>query len=140
MRDADYKEFSAMLPVESRYQLVENLTFRYGFRDDTIVAKHGDEPVAIGGMLMARPNVVTLYFFATDKLPLIGKALTRWIRKELLPRTKEAGVHRIECISIEGHEEAHKWIRSLGLTQEAPPFRGYGKNGENFIQFAWVAP
>lgn len=139
MRDSDYREFSALLPVSSRYGMVDELAKRYSYRDDVMVAKLNGEPVAIGAAFEARPNVITLFFFATDKLPLIGGALTRFMKQRFFPRLVTAGVHRFECVSIEGHTQAHRWIRTLGLTPETPePLRGYGKNGENFIQFSWV--
>lgn len=138
MRESDYREFSALLPVQTRAELADALADRFA-GEDVLVAKSGDVAVAIGRVLETRPNVLTLGFYATDRLPEIGKALTRFIKQRLLPPMVAAGVHRIECVSIEGHTAAHDWIRVLGLEQEGPPLRAYGKNRENFISFAWVA-
>src|SRR5690606_23608090 len=97
----------------------------------------GDEPVAAGAMVGARPNVITLMFFATDDFPKIALPLTRFITKNLFQKYRDNGVHRIECVSIEGYDEAHRWIKILGLHHEAV-FPGFGKNGEAFHQFAKV--
>lgn len=139
MRESDFQEFSALYDANDREMLASILDYRYRGRPDIIVAKNGPKPVAIGAPLQCRPNVITLMFFATDELPEIGSALTRFIVQRLFPPMKKAGVHRIECASIEGHTVAHNWIRALGLQPEGGLMRGYGKNGEAFQQFAWVA-
>jgi hypothetical protein len=138
MRDSDYREFFALSYAETRYQLVEDLVRRYGHNDAVITAKHDGEPIAIGGTHQVRPNVITLSFFATNKLPQIGLSLTRFITKNLMPRLESAGVHRFECVSIEGHDEAHRWIETLGLKPETGRLLGYGKAQETFIQFSKV--
>lgn len=138
MRARDIEEFLAVSPVTTHDGLVMRLIERFGHHQGLIVAKEGDVAIAIGGLIELRPHVATLLFFATDRFPSIALALTRFIRQKLFPRVKRAGVHRIEAVSIEGYEEAHRWIEILGLKREAE-LRGYGKNGETFIQFAWVS-
>lgn len=137
MRESDFREFRALMHVDTRDEMVSELTRRY-VGQDVIVARDGVTPIAIGRTLEARPNVITLAFFATDEFPRIGKPLTRFIRQRLFPSLRQAGVHRFECVSIVGHHEAHAWIQAIGLSEEAPLI-GYGKNKEDFIQFAWVS-
>lgn len=139
MRPRDYDEFSALAFADSREALADVLADRYGGRDDTFCAFVDEEPIAVGAMVQGRPNVVTLMFFATERLPEIGMALTRFITQRLFPAYRAKGVHRIECVSLAGYEDVHRWIETLGLRREAGPFPGFGKNGEAFIQFAWVA-
>lgn len=139
MRDEDFREFSAVLPVDTRQDMTGQLVSRYKDREDVLVARLGEIPVAIGGVVEGRPNVVTLFMFATDQFKDVALSVTRFIKKELFPRLRSVGVHRIECISIEGHTEAHSWIELLGLDQETREIRGYGKRGESFIQFSWVS-
>lgn len=138
MRTRDIEEFLAVCPVQTHEGLIMRLMERFGNRDDLIVARDGGEAVAIGGLIEHRPHVATLLFFATDGFPAIALGLTRFIRQRLFPRVKRAGVHRIEAVSIAGYHETHRWIEILGLKREAE-FRGYGKNGETFVQFAWVS-
>lgn len=138
MRDSDFREFSATSFAETREALANELTLRYAGRADVLCAET-DEPVAIGALLEIRPNVLTLLFFATDKFPQLSFALTRFIRQRLIPGFKAAGAHRIECVSIDGHDAAHRWIeKSLGLPRRFP-MEGYGKAGETFHQFAWIS-
>lgn len=137
MRYSDLAEFRALLPVNTRSEMADLLSERYAALKP-IVGRYGKEPICIGSVAEVRPNVGTLGFFATDKFPVIGLGVTRFIVKRLFPELRAGGMHRIECISHVEHEEAHKWIRLLGLSQETGVLRGFGKNREDFIQFAWV--
>ena len=134
MRDRDAAEFLAVSDALDQRALVEKLVPRYA-RDG--ICARADMPVAVGAMFIARPNVATLGFFATDEFPSIVVGLTRFIRTVLFPRYRAAGVHRIECISKADYADAHRWIELLGLTQEAT-MRGFGRGGEDYVQFAWV--
>lgn len=140
MRARDYDEFIALSFAEDREALAESLAQRYSGQSDTFCAYAGDgEAVAVGAMVQARPGVVTLMFFATDRMGEIGLALTKFIAQRLFPAYTARGVHRIECVSLDGYEEVHRWIEVLGLRREAGPFRGFGRGREAFVQFAWVA-
>lgn len=139
MRASDYREFAALSHARNCAEMADVLTAAYGNHPSGICASHGSEPVAVGAMVEGRPNVMTLMFFATDEFPKIALPLTRFITKNLFEKYRAEGVHRIECVSIEGYDAAHRWIKLLGLQLEAV-FPGYGKGGEAFMQFAWVRP
>lgn len=136
MRPRDLQEFLAVSPFESD-ELALHLAKHYGDRQDTFCASHHGKPVAVGAMVEHRPGVVTLMFFATAEFPRIALALTRFIKNRLFPKYRANGVHRIECASLDGYAEVHRWIEILGLKHEAT-MRGYGRGGETFLQFAWV--
>lgn len=138
MRKADEKEFLALSFAEDRYELIEMLTKLYGNSTIAIGAADDAGPIAVGAMVEARPNVSTLMFFATERFPHIALPLTRFIRQRLFPLYRGRGTHRIECVSIDGYDAAHRWIEILGLKREAV-LRGFGKRGEAFHQFAWTA-
>lgn len=138
MRERDVAEFLAVSHTETKADLIEALVDRYGGAPDAICAYDGHVPIAVGAMVRARPNVVTLAFFATDRFPEIALELTKFIRNRLFAQYRADGVHRIECISAESYEDAHRWIGLLGLEREAVMPK-YGKGGETYVQFAWVA-
>ena len=139
MRLRDWAEFMAVSPFETHGQLVDAVVERYALHQDAYVFRADDgTPVGVAGMIRHRPNVITLLFFATEQFAEIGSDLTRFVRKVLFPKYKELGVHRIECASIEGYAETHRWLEVLGLQQEAV-MPGYGRGGETYIQFSWVA-
>ncbi len=137
MRERDFTEFSATSDVYDRALLAHNLSLRYGGRDDVLCGFADDEPVCIGGTIEAWPGVISLLFFATDNFPQIGRGITRWIRRELFPRYFQSGIHRVQAISHGEHHDAHAWLKALGLQQEAV-FKGFGRDGQDFIQFATV--
>lgn len=139
MRDQDFEEFQATSYVDDRRQLAHDLAVRYGGRDDVLVGLADGEPVCIGGTIETWPGVVTLLFFASDAFPLIGRGMTRWIKRELFPRYIASGIHRIQAISHGDHTAAHAWLRALGLKEEAR-FERFGRNSEDFLQFAKVIP
>lgn len=136
MRESDFREFSAVHPTTSRADLAARLADLYGWRDD-IIGFYTDRPVAIGALIENRPNTVSLLFFATDEFPTIALGVAKFVTQRLFPRYKKAGFHRIDAISIEGYEAAHRWIKAVGLEHEAE-LRGFGKAGETFHSFAWV--
>ena len=138
MRASDVREHLAVSFLNSQEELADRLAAAYSRNPASYVAKtDAGEPVAVGGFIFARPNVATLGFFATGDLPAIALDLTRYIKRDLMPRYRTSGVHRFECISIDGHEEAHRWIKMLGMKHEGE-FPHFGKGGETFHQFAWT--
>lgn len=136
MRQRDFEEFSALSWENGREALARDLAHRFSERSDTLCAAL-DEPIAIGMTVLNRPRVITLGFFATDRFPEIAIGVTRFVR-ELLERFESVGVHRIEAVSLDGHEQAHRWLGLLGLEPETGPLRNYGRSGETFKQFVRV--
>ncbi len=139
MRAKDVEEFLALSFANNKAELADAMVEKYATNNQAFCFSEGAEPVAVGAMVEARPNVITLMFFATDSFPRLALQICRFARQRLFPQYREVGVHRIECISIDGYTAAHRWIEILGLQREGGPMRGFGKGGETFHQFAWVA-
>lgn len=138
MRDRDVEELSAIYPVDGRTDVAWRFRQLYEGRPDLICGYDDDRvPFCIGAPIETRPNVITLGFIATDTFPRHARLLGRWIRGQLFAGMKKAGCHRIETVSIAGYDETHRWLRLLGLRQEAT-HSGFGKRGETFHTFAWV--
>ncbi|MBZ9706064.1 hypothetical protein LB543_04935 [Mesorhizobium sp. ESP7-2] len=139
MREKDVEEFLAVSFARNRGELADSLVERYGAHQHAFgFSDDDDTPVGVGAMVEGRPNVITLMFFATPLFNKLALPIARFTKRRLFPGYIETGVHRIECISIAGYEEAHRWIRLCGMSEEGV-FRGFGKRGETFHQFAWVA-
>lgn len=138
MRQSDVDEFLAVSPARDREELAQSLLDRFGGHPAAIAVHDDAGPVCIGAGIEGRPNVVTLLFFATDRFPAAAIGVARFATRQLFPAYRRAGAHRIEAVSIDGYDEAHRWIGLLGLKHEAT-MPGYGKNGQTFHQFAWVA-
>ena len=139
IRPKDAEEFLAVSFANTPAELADTLVQRYGGHHEAYAFSDDDgTPVGVGAMVEGRPNVITLMFFATERFAKLALPIARFTKHRLFPNYRDAGVHRIECISIAGYEHAHKWIRLCGMKEEGV-FRGFGKNGEAFHQFAWVA-
>lgn len=138
MRDRDVAEFSALNRADTREELAAAMVAQYGGSGDVLCATHDDEPVCIGGFFEFWPSVVTLMLFATDDFPQIVVPLTRFMLRVALPSYEGAGIHRVQAIALARNAETCRWLELLGLKREAV-MRGYGKQGEDFIQFAKVS-
>lgn len=138
MRALDLAEFSACLPVDDREGVAVMLAERYGKLTGTMAFGAGDAPMAIGGGYEFRPGSLSLLFFATDEFPTIAYGLTRWMSRTYIPAMAAAGIHRIEAVSSMAYGEMHRWLGMLGFRKEGE-HPSWGKRGETFATFAWVA-
>jgi hypothetical protein len=103
------------------------------------VFHHAGRPAAIVGATEMWPGVWCAWLLATDDFPHVALGLTKFVKRGMIPYLVENGAHRCEARSIDGHSQAHRWLRLLGASQEAR-LRRYGRNGEDFLVFRWDAP
>lgn len=138
MRERDFLELSAVLPFRSRNELAEYFTEAYLGRYSVQAVYAGDEPVAIMGALLPRPGVLSLLLFATPAVCAVHLSLTRFLKKNWLPRMAAVGVHRIDAISLVGYGRMHRWLKAIGLREEGRMTK-FGREGQDFLMFAWTA-
>lgn len=134
MRESDAREIFATRWSECRESLARDAAARAPW---AWVA--GDrEPIACIGIAPCWPGVAEAWMFATDRFRAIGFPLTRWVKRVMIPLVTDAGVRRVHCHSIEGHDDAHDWLEALGAMRESekPMF---GKGGETFYVYRWLA-
>lgn len=98
-----------------------------------------DEPIAFIGAAPMHPGVWSVLMFATDDFRRIRLSLTKHVVRVMIPALVEIGAHRAECHSLEGHDDAHDWLKLLGAQREGVR-PGFGKNGEDFVCFSWRRP
>ena len=136
MRDRDLTEFSALTFYDTREAAADVLVGSYGGHEQVEAMLFDDRPVAIGGLITTRPGVVSLLFFATDDFVRVVRPLTHYIKTGPMARAKERA-NRIECFSHSTYTEMRQWVETFGLKPQAT-LRRYGKNGEDFIVYAWL--
>lgn len=132
MRDMDRKEIFATRFSDDPDQLAMDV-MRWG---PTWWVAGDVKAIAVIGATEVWPGVWSVGMFATDDFHRIGKPLTKWVRKCMIPHIKSLGIHRGECRSIEGHDSAHRWLEMLGAKREGE-LKKYGKNGETFFTYVW---
>ncbi len=132
MRDWDRREIFATLRVTQPVDFAE-LTMRVS--DLAWIVYRDNEPVIAFGAGEMWSGVWNVWAFGTDKFPKAGLSATRFMRKVIPEIMDERSIHRIECKSMEGHTEAHKWLNALGLYRESE-HPGFGKNRETFYTYA----
>lgn len=134
MTERHQAEWAALLPDGATAAEIIAERFAGG-----VCARLGDEPVAVGEVFIMRPGVASLGLVTTDAFPAASLAFTKFLCGGLLRGLKDEGVHRIECMTLARFEAARRWMGMLGLEEEAV-LRNYGRDREDFVQFAWVAP
>jgi RimJ/RimL family protein N-acetyltransferase len=98
-----------------------------------------EDPIAAFGCLQMWPGVWSMWLFATDNFRQIRISMTRLIVRDIVPMLFDAGAHRLEARSMEGHHEAQRWLEVIGAKREAT-LKGYGRAGEDFHVYAWERP
>lgn len=95
-------------------------------------------PVAFFGVVGTSPGNGQAHLLATDLFSLSdARQVAARIRQLVIPAMREAGLHRVEALSLGSHQWAHRFLRGAGATrEEARP--GLGKAGEDFRAFVWL--
>lgn len=120
-------------PILLARQTVEILTaFGRGH-----VVSHNGRPAAVIGVCEVHPHVWQGLAYGTDEFGMVVKELSRLARDDLAPFLIERGAHRLEVISRAEHRDAHKWLSWLGAQREGV-MRKFGKDGADYVRFAWV--
>jgi hypothetical protein len=101
---------------------------------DSYCATYEGRPVAMGG-IQDGGNYWQLWMLATDSFPAVGWRVTEFVRSSILPRLADSGKEKAICESIEGHSQAHQWLKLLGARDLGPV--PMGLHGEVYRRFQW---
>ena len=134
MRKLDAEEIWPVTIAKTPETLALGIAHGAGLR---FVVGYGAGPVATWGASPIRPGVVSVWMFATNQWPKVALAVTRHIKKQLIPVLIDAGFVRAECWSHVNHHVAHKWLEILGAVKEAT-VEDYGPNRVPYHCFSWT--
>lgn len=95
-----------------------------------------EDPIAAFGCQPLWPGVFMMWLFATDDFRQIRFSMTKLVRRYIVPMLFDAGAHRLQAYSMEGHDEAHGWLELIGARREATMI-GFGRDGQNFHIYVW---
>lgn len=135
MRDMDRKEVFATRWEDDSEKLVDVIMSCGDF--GWVVAADDGMPVAAFGAIPTWNGVWQVWMFATDRWNEVALSVTRFIKRIMIPSIVEAGWHRAECRSADGHSVAHRWLEMLGASREHT-LHYFGKDGETFHLYSWT--
>lgn len=96
------------------------------------VARHKGVPAAACGIVALWPGVWSPWAFGTADFPKVARLLTRLGRRAILPAVRNASGHRLEVKSMDGHTDAHRWMKACFGAEREATHPGYGRGGETF--------
>ncbi len=98
----------------------------------------GPQLVAIWAAVEQHPGLFSLGFAASPAWQPVAKAASRYIKHQIKPRLFAMGMRKGVALSHDGHHEAHRWMRWLGMREEAR-LAQHGKDGQDFLLFSILA-
>jgi len=137
MREWDRKEIYACRWSDDAAPLVESLLACGEFA--WVVGTDEGKPVAALGAIPYWNGVWEVWMFATDDWPQVAGGVAKFIKRSVIPALKSTGAHRVQCKSMEGHLDAHRWLEMLGASKESE-MKNYGRMGELFYLYCWTQP
>ncbi|PCI27312.1 hypothetical protein COB52_04990 [Candidatus Kaiserbacteria bacterium] len=147
LRQCDQRELDATCPPEGVPGMAHIITQVATFSYVAVVKGElgGRHPVATWGAWQLHPGVWIVWMLATDRWGQVARMVTKQAREALGPALYEVGANRVECLSIEGHHQAHRWLRYFGAhvehedpdTLQGGEICNWGINGETFYRFVW---
>lgn len=141
MRAWDVKEIFATRPEIDPYQLFcDYKLFKAAAHALYLVRPNWlRHPVALFGVFPKWGGVGAAHLVATDEMTARQALwLTCFVRESVIPAMIAKGLHRVDCASIAGHDQAHAFLRRCGAKAEGER-RGWGSRGEDFIEFRWLS-
>jgi len=96
------------------------------------------QPVAAYGFSYVSPfdpDHWQAWAFGTERLKRAVPAMTRHVNS--LRDQIAAECRRLQVLTYKEHDISHRWLESLGAKREGV-LRAYGRNGEDFVVYAWV--
>jgi hypothetical protein len=135
MREDDRREVMATRWTDCPYAFAADCMRLPGSR---IAAIHeSGNAVAVGGVALNQPGVGQAWLIGTDAIGAYGVEIAHAARKVIATLFSAGELHRIQAYSAAFHTRAHRWLKAIGLREEAR-LPAYGKDGEDFLIFSVV--
>lgn len=135
MREWDKREIYAGRFTDDPHDLAESICLTGGI--SYVVKTDDNEPVVVFGVVPISPTFWNVYMFCTDRFGEVAVELGKYIKRIVIPGVLSTGALRAECRSMEGHTDAHRWLKFLGFRFEGENLM-LGKHGETFYLFAFT--
>lgn len=135
LRPQDRAEVLATHWTDDANELAQPIAFSQQELSWCILGMDG-EPIALLGANELWPGMWAPWAMATPRFAEIGWALTRFVKRTMIPRMVELGFNRAECRTLESNVEAQRWLERLGAVRESENPR-VGKNNETFYTYVF---
>jgi hypothetical protein len=139
LRPADAREALGLCPHDSVVRLGYDVLTTLRNHGRGRVVWHRGEPAAVIGFAEYRPGVWQAVLLGTDHFPAVARDCLKWFRDTARELRDDFGARRVQVDSHIEHWDAHKFLRALGARPEGPPMRQYGKRGDAYQRFVWLA-
>lgn len=134
LRLRDYEEIFAQRWTDDQKSLIDEIMLWSGKM--TWVFWRDGVPVALLGAWPVRPGVWSVWAFGTYRWPRVLSAMTKHVKRFIIPALLRAGAHRAEAVALATHRDSRRWLLALGAREEGTR-RGWGRNGEDFVSYVW---
>ena len=94
-------------------------------------------PAVVGGFTTVWPGLASGWLLGTDEWPDVGREVTRFVKRFILPALDEAGFHRIECRPLAGNDLVSRWLKLCDFREEAVTAQ-FGRGREDFVLWARI--
>lgn len=140
MRAMDAAEVFATRYGEDRAELVGQLVAGLSLVAFAACLNADDgEPVAFVALWPLCPGVASINLLATDRWGEIAPAAHRFCLRTVRDTVCASAFRRVECRALAAHSVSRAWLARCGLVEEGV-LTALGRNGEDFVQMAWLNP
>jgi len=94
------------------------------------------EPVCLLGANQLWPGMWAPWAMATPRFDEIGWAVTRFVKRTMIPAMVDLGFNRAECRTLETNTDAQRWLERLGAIRESENPR-VGRDNQTFFTYVF---
>ncbi len=98
----------------------------------------GDDPMGIMGVWRMRDGVGEAHLLATPEFNAHAREVAAAIRSSMAEFMRGQSLRRISCACLSEHRRSRAFLKLAGAREEAI-LVAFGREGEEFRQFVWVA-
>lgn len=139
LRASDRDEIFGLRPHDSPLVLAYEMHAAMRNSGRGRIAWHDGKPTAVVGFAEFWPGTWQVILAATPDFRHVARDCLRWVRQTATDLIENHGGRRLQCDSHIEHEEAHRFLKALGAIPEGPPMKRYGKTGDAYQRFVWLA-
>ena len=138
MRDVDWYELKSQLPLGAeRINAAQYVLPTLNGPAWSVYYK--EQPIAVFGLTQTTVETLwVLWAFGTNKFKRAAKVISAFGLQHISHELISRGALRLEIRANIHHDEANRWLQSIGFTRECE-LECFGTNGDTFVQYSITA-